>query len=164
MSDLQSLYQEVLLDHYRKPRHFGPLGHATGRAEGHNPLCGDRVTIEVGVDGDRLAEIGFQGTGCAISIASASLMSEAVAGLALAEVEALSARFRAALTSTAAGGDAGELGKLAALVGVREFPMRVKCATLAWHALTAALATPHAAGGTAPAGTVRAGPPPVSTE
>jgi nitrogen fixation NifU-like protein len=150
VSDLQSLYQEVLLDHYRKPRHFGELARPTGRAEGHNPLCGDRVTIEVGVDGDRLSEIGFRGSGCAISIASASLMSEAVSGLPLADVERLSERFRRALTAGSAGrpagDDRGDLGKLEALVGVREFPMRVKCATLAWHALAAALETPVAPG------------------
>ena len=158
MSDLQALYQEVLLDHYRKPRHFGPLAGATGRAEGHNPLCGDRVTIEVGVEGDRLSEVGFQGSGCAISIASASLMSEAVRGRSLAEVRELSDRFRGVLTATGAPRDdeAAELGKLAALVGVREFPMRVKCATLAWHALGAALATPVAGQAAAAA--------PVSTE
>jgi nitrogen fixation NifU-like protein len=136
--DLRTLYQEVLLDHYRKPRHFGELAHPTGRAEGHNPLCGDRVTIDVALDGDRLAEVAFRGSGCAISIASASLMSEAVRGRPLAEVEALSERFRGALTD---GGDAAALGKLVALLGVKEFPMRVKCATLAWHALAAALAS-----------------------
>jgi nitrogen fixation NifU-like protein len=136
---LRELYQEVLLDHYRKPRHFGELPAPTGRAEGHNPLCGDRLTVEVAVHDERLEEIAFRGAGCAISTASASLMSEAVKGLSLAEVEALSARFRGALT----GGDAaaaGDLGKLATLTGVKEFPMRVKCATLAWHTLAAALA------------------------
>ena len=146
MSDLQSLYQEVLLDHYRKPRNFGPLDRPTGRAEGHNPLCGDRVTIEVAVDGDRLRQVGFRGSGCAISIASASLMSEAVRDLPLAEVARLSERFRGALTREPGAGASGDLGKLEALVGVREFPMRVKCATLAWHALAAALAAPVASG------------------
>ena len=139
MSDLRALYQEVLLDHYRKPRNFGALPSPTGRAEGHNPLCGDRLAVEVQVDGERLQAIAFEGTGCAISIASASLMSEAVRGSTLAEVERLSERFRAALTGAPVAGD--DLGKLETLVGVREFPMRVKCATLAWHALAAALAT-----------------------
>jgi len=144
MSDLRALYQEVLLDHYRKPRNFTALAHPTGRAEGHNPLCGDRVTIEVGVEGDRLAEIGFQGSGCAISIASASLMSEAIRGATLEEVARLSESFRSALTTPRAGAPppGEDLGKLEALVGVREFPMRVKCATLAWHALAAALEAP----------------------
>lgn len=138
MSDLRALYQEVLLDHYRKPRNFGELAAATGRAVGHNPLCGDRVSVAVAVAGDHLVDIAFQGAGCAISTASASLMSEATKGRTLAEVRALAARFRGALT----GGEAADrenLGKLEALLGVREFPMRVKCATLAWHALEMAL-------------------------
>ena len=151
MSDLRSLYQEVLLDHYRRPRNFGALAHPTGRAEGHNPLCGDRVTIEVGVEGGRLAEIGFQGSGCAISIASASLMSEALRGATLEDVARLSERFRAALTTPGGPPPTSEdLGKLEALVGVREFPMRVKCATLAWHALAAALEAPGGAASPAP--------------
>jgi len=139
MSDLRSLYQEVLLDHYKRPRHFGELASATGRAEGHNPLCGDRITVEVAVESDRLSEVAFRGSGCAISTASASLMSEAIRGLPLAEVRDLSQRFRDALTGGAAT-DPERLGKLVALAGVAEFPMRVKCATLAWHALEAALA------------------------
>lgn len=139
MSELRALYQEVLLDHYKRPRNFGELAAATGRAEGHNPLCGDRITVEVAVDGERLDEIAIRGAGCAISTASASLMSEAVKGLSLAEVRDLSRRFRDSLTGGAAT-DAEGLGKLAALAGVAEFPMRIKCATLAWHALEAALA------------------------
>ena len=138
MSELTALYQEVLLDHYRSPRNFGELAAPTGRADGHNPLCGDRVTVEVGIVDDRVGEIAFRGTGCAISTASASLMTEAVKGRALAEVRALSAAFRGALTGSEPP-DAGKLGKLVALAGVKEFPMRVKCATLAWHALGAAL-------------------------
>lgn len=139
MSDLRALYQEVLLDHYKRPRNFGELPAATGRAEGHNPLCGDRITVEVAIDGERLRDIAFRGAGCAISTASASLMTEAVKGLPLGEVRDLSERFRGALTHGAAS-DPGALGKLVALSGVGEFPMRVKCATLAWHALEAALA------------------------
>ncbi|MGE0640027.1 MAG: Fe-S cluster assembly sulfur transfer protein SufU [Thermoanaerobaculia bacterium] len=137
-SELQALYQEVLLDHYRKPRHFGELAAPTGHAEGHNPLCGDRIEIDVQVDGDTLTDIAFRGSGCAISTASASLMSEAIAGHPLTEVRELSERFRRALTGKAAP-DAADLGKLEALLGVRDFPMRVKCATLAWHALASAL-------------------------
>jgi nitrogen fixation NifU-like protein len=137
--ELRNLYQEVLLDHYKRPRNFGSLDSPSGRGEGNNPLCGDRLTVEVALAGDRVERIAFRGAGCAISTASASLMTEAVAGLPVGEVAALSERFRAALTGPDAG-DAEALGKLVALAGVREFPMRVKCATLAWHALTAALA------------------------
>lgn len=139
MSDLRALYQEVLLDHSRRPRNFGELARPTGRAEGHNPLCGDRVTIEVASDGERLREIAIRGTGCAISTASASLMSEAVQGLSLAEIAALSERFRDLLTRKGTG-DPEDLGKLQVFAGVADFPMRVKCATLPWHALEAALA------------------------
>lgn len=139
MSDLQALYQEVLLDHYRQPRNFGPLPGATHHAEGHNPLCGDRVEIDVLVEDERLVRVGFQGSGCAISTASASLMTEAVQGLRPTEFVALFAAFRDAVMG-AAPPDEERLGKLAALAGVREFPMRVKCATLAWHTLQAALA------------------------
>lgn len=139
MSELQALYQEVLLDHYRQPRNFGPLPGATHHAEGHNPLCGDRVEVDVRMADDRLAAVGFQGSGCAISTASASLMTEAVQGLRREEFAALFAAFRDAVTGTAPA-DEERLGKLAALAGVREFPMRVKCATLAWHTLQAALA------------------------
>lgn len=139
MSDLQALYQELLLDHYRKPRNFGALALPTGRAEGHNPLCGDRVVVEVSVADERLVDVAFRGSGCAISTAAASLMSEATKGRPLAEVRELAERFRGALTSEPAG--AGEtLGKLDALLGVRAYPMRVKCATLAWHALESAIA------------------------
>ncbi len=148
MNDLQALYQEVLLDHYRRPRNFGEIAAPTGRAEGNNPLCGDRVTVEVVVAGDRLEQVVFRGSGCAISTASASLMTEAISGRSLDEVRALSERFRGALTAaaprdtpTSAESSSPDLGKLEALLGVREFPMRVKCATLAWHALGTALAS-----------------------
>jgi nitrogen fixation NifU-like protein len=139
MSELQTLYQEVLLDHYRSPRNKGPLASATGRAEGHNPLCGDRIAVAVEVAGERLNRVTFEGGGCAISTASASLMTEAVNGRTVSEIEALFAEFRKAVTG-APGADVEPLGKLAVLCGVKDFPMRVKCATLAWHTLLAALA------------------------
>jgi nitrogen fixation NifU-like protein len=141
MSDLTDLYQEVILDHNKRPRNFGTLEGASHHAEGHNPLCGDRIAVEVDVRDGRLESVGFTGAGCAISTASASMMTEAVAGRGLPEIESLAQRFRDALTGPA-GASAGEeeLGKLVALTGVREYPMRVKCATLAWHALRAALA------------------------
>ena len=138
MSDLRDLYQEVILDHHRKPRNFRKLDHPTQHAEGYNPLCGDRVTVEVALDGDVIRDIGFQGSGCAISRASASLMTADLKGKDVAEAEATFARFRAMLTEAAADPSA-ELGKLGVLAGVREFPSRIKCATLAWHTLHAAL-------------------------
>ncbi len=139
MNELQTLYQEVLLDHYRSPRNKGHLASATGRAEGHNPLCGDRIAVEVAVEGERLQGVTFDGAGCAISTASASLMTEAVAGKTQAEIADLFEQFRKAVTGDPAA-DVEPLGKLAVLCGVKEFPMRVKCATLAWHTLLAALA------------------------
>ena len=138
MSELTDLYQQVLLDHYRSPRNRGRPPGADHSAEGHNPLCGDRIAVHVELDGDRLAAVGFEGSGCAIAQASASLMSEAVRGLDRAAFERLFAAFRAAVTGGAPD-PAIELGKLEALAGVAGFPMRVKCATLAWHALEAAL-------------------------
>ena len=139
MNELQVLYQEVLLDHYRSPRNRGRLADPTGRAEGHNPLCGDRIAVEVQVEGDRLRAVAFEGTGCAISTASASLMTEAVAGQTTSEIAQLFDQFRKAVTGDPEA-DVEPLGKLAVLCGVKDFPMRVKCATLAWHTLTAALA------------------------
>lgn len=139
MNELQTLYQEVLLDHYRSPRNKGHLASATGRAEGHNPLCGDRIAVEVAVEGERLQGVTFDGAGCAISTASASLMTEAVAGKTPAQIADLFEQFRKAVTGDPAA-DVEPLGKLAVLCGVKEFPMRVKCATLAWHTLIAALA------------------------
>ena len=136
MSDLRDLYQEVILDHNRRPRNFGPLPEANRRAEGHNPLCGDRVTVYLDVEGDRIRGVSFEGAGCAISTASASLMTEALQGLSAEEARALFHGFHKLVTK----GDEGEeLGKLAVFTGVREYPMRVKCATLAWHTLMAAL-------------------------
>ncbi len=139
MNELQLLYQEVLLDHYRSPRNHGRLAAATGRAEGHNPLCGDRIAVEVQLEGDRLQKVAFEGTGCAISTASASLMTEAVAGHTETEIAQLFDQFRKAVTGDPTA-DVEPLGKLAVLCGVKDFPMRVKCATLAWHTLIAALA------------------------
>ncbi|MCM2268468.1 MAG: SUF system NifU family Fe-S cluster assembly protein [Thermoanaerobaculia bacterium] len=138
MNELQDLYQEILLDHYKRPRNFGPLAASDGDAEGHNPLCGDRVEVHVKLDGDRLTEVRFEGSGCAISTASASMMTEAVRGKSRQETAALYERFHELVTG-AAPADDERLGELASLGGVREFPMRVKCATLAWHTLRAAL-------------------------
>jgi nitrogen fixation NifU-like protein len=141
MSELRELYQEVILDHARHPRGYGTLESATHRAQGYNPLCGDQLELALVLDADgRVREVRFRGKGCAISTASASLLTEAVAGLTVAEVGALFERFHAAVTTPADEPlDVSQLGKLAALTGVREFPMRVKCASLAWHALQAAL-------------------------
>lgn len=140
--DLRDLYQDLILDHTRKPRNFHDLPAANRRAEGYNPLCGDQVSLMLEVKNDTIKEAAFQGSGCAISVASASMLTEAVTGKSVEEVRRLIGAF---LTQTAgspplAEGPDVELGKLAAFAGVREFPMRVKCATLAWRALEAALA------------------------
>lgn len=141
MSELRDLYQEVILDHHRKPRNFRKLASPTQTAEGYNPLCGDRVTVEVALDGEVIRDIGFQGSGCAISRASASLMTDDLKGKDVAEAEAIFARFRTMLTDGSGREPApAELGKLGVLAGVREFPSRIKCATLPWHTLHAALA------------------------
>ena len=142
MSELRELYQETILDHSRKPRNLRPIPDATGRAEGFNPLCGDQATVFVKLDGERVADVAFQGKGCSISTASASMMTEALKGRTLAEAEALFARFHALITAPpdkAGQAAAPELGKLAAFSGVCEFPVRVKCASLPWHTLKAAL-------------------------
>jgi len=136
MSDLGELYQEIILDHYKSPRNFGTLEEANRIAQGDNPLCGDRLALWVRLAGDRIEEVRFQGAGCAISTASASLMTEAVKGRTKADAEATFEKFHRLVTE---GGDGDELGKLAVFSGVREFPVRVKCATLAWHTLRAAL-------------------------
>jgi nitrogen fixation NifU-like protein len=136
--DLAELYRDVIVDHNRSPRNRGRLPAATHHAEGDNPLCGDRLRLDVDVAGDVIRDLRFEGSGCAISTASASLMSEAVKGRTRAEAEALFAAVHRMLTGD--GADAARLGKLAALAGVREFPARVKCASLAWHTLNAALA------------------------
>lgn len=137
MTDLGELYQQVILDHNRSPRNFKRLESANRRAEGNNPLCGDRIQLYVHLDGDKVSDIGFQmpqGAGCAISKASASLMTEAVKGKNASDAEALFQAFRNMLA-----GGANAPGKLAAFSGVRAFPSRIKCASLAWHALHAAL-------------------------
>ncbi len=140
MSELRELYQEVILDHNKRPRNFRVLDGAPRRAEGYNALCGDKVTIYVELDGDLIRAISFQGSGCAISKASASMLTEAVKGKTIAEAEALFARFHRMVTGEAAAEvDEDGLGKLAVFGGVREFPARVKCASLAWHALRQAL-------------------------
>lgn len=139
MSDLRDLYQEVILDHNKSPRNFRELRDADRHAHGDNPLCGDVVTIYVDLDGDVLADVAFQGSGCAISQASASMLTDAVRGKSLDEARALVGRFRTLLTEDGALADPAELGKLAVFSGVKEYPMRVKCATLAWHTLSAAL-------------------------
>ena len=135
---LTDLYREVILDHNRHPRNFGRLDPHDAEAKGHNPLCGDRLTLTLRREGDALADLRFEGNGCAISMASASLMTEAVKGRTRAEIDALFQRVHALLTQQGASGQ--DLGKLAALSGVREFPARVKCASLCWHTLNAALA------------------------
>jgi len=141
MSDLRDLYQEVILDHSKHPRNKGGLEHATHRAQGSNPLCGDQLALFLEVADGRVRDVRFSGRGCAISTASASLLTEAVKGRSVDEAHALFARFHDAVTAAHdAPVDLPALGKLAALAGVREFPMRVKCASLAWHTLEAALA------------------------
>jgi nitrogen fixation NifU-like protein len=138
MSDLSDLYQEVILDHNRSPRNFRRLEGASHHAEGYNPLCGDRVTVFVKIDGDRIADVTFEGSGCAISKASASLMTDRIKGSTVAEALSLFDRFHKMVT-TPPHESVEELGKLSALAGVREFPVRVKCASLAWHTLKAAM-------------------------
>ena len=139
MSELSQLYQELILDHGRNPRGARLPEGANRRAEGHNPLCGDRVSVRVRQEGGVVADVGFQGSGCAISTAAASTMTEAVRGKTVDEVRELSARFRELVTGQGDPEAARDLGKLAAFAGVSGFPMRVKCATLAWHTLEAAL-------------------------
>ena len=137
--ELQELYRELILDHARSPRHFGKLESATHKAEGINPLCGDKLKVYFIVDDDgRIEDARFEGSGCAISVASASLLTETVIGLSTDEAMHRFSGVVDALTG-ATQADADELGKLAALLGVREFPSRVKCATLSWHALNAAI-------------------------
>lgn len=141
MEALGELYQQLIIEHSRSPRNYRPVAGANRSAEGVNPLCGDQITLELRLEGDRVADVGFQGSGCAISKASASLMTGAVRGKTAAEAERLFERFHAMVTSRADAPVAdAELGKLAALAGVRAFPARVKCASLAWHTLHAALA------------------------
>jgi nitrogen fixation protein NifU and related proteins len=143
MMDLRELYQDIILDHGRHPRNFRTIEHPTHFAQGYNPLCGDRVTVYVTLDGDQIADVAFQGRGCAISTAAASLMTEILKGKTVEEAQALFAQFHARVT----GGDpvalpevlAEEAERLEPLTGVKAYPARVKCATLSWHALEAAL-------------------------
>jgi nitrogen fixation protein NifU and related proteins len=136
-SELRDLYQQVILDHNRKPRNFRTLANPSRAAEGYNPLCGDRLTVELTLEGEVIRDIGFQGSGCAISKASASMMTVDLKGKTVTEAEEAFGRFRAMLTEN---GPDTELGKLGVFAGVREFPSRIKCATLAWHTVHAALA------------------------
>ena len=139
MPSLDELYQNVILEHNRAPRNYRAMPDADGTAEGNNPLCGDQVTVWVRLDGDVIGDVSFQGAGCAISRASASLMTAAVKGKTRAETDALFDRFRRLVTGTLAGEAPETLGKLAVFSGVSEFPIRVKCASLAWHTLRSAL-------------------------
>lgn len=138
MSELSDLYQEVILDHNRRPRNFRVIEAPSHHAEGYNPLCGDRLDLFVVVEDDRIADVAFQGSGCAISKASASLMTDALKGRTLTEARDLFERFHRMVT-TPPDAPVEDLGKLSVLAGVREFPIRVKCASLAWHTLKAAL-------------------------
>jgi nitrogen fixation NifU-like protein len=140
MSDLRELYQDLIIDHSKRPRNFRALEGADRQLDGYNPLCGDKVTVYVDLEDDRVKDISFQGSGCAISTASASVMTESLKGKTLAEAEALFVIFHDLVTGKPPGsGKTPELGKLAVFSGVSEFPARVKCATLAWHTLHAIL-------------------------
>jgi len=140
MSDLEGLYQEVILDHSRRPRNCHAMQDADRHADGYNPLCGDRFTVYLKLQDDRITDISFQGTGCAISTASASILTEILKGKTRAQAEALFETFHNLVTGkTHAEGETPALGKLAAFSGVCEFPVRVKCATLVWHTLRSAL-------------------------
>jgi nitrogen fixation NifU-like protein len=139
MSDLSDLYQEVILDHNRRPRNFHAIADASYTAEGYNPLCGDRLTLYLKLSGDVITDLAFEGAGCAISKASASMMTDALKGHTIAEANALFERFHRMVT-TPPEQAVEDMGKLSSLAGVREFPVRVKCASLAWHTLKAAMA------------------------
>jgi nitrogen fixation NifU-like protein len=140
MSDLRELYQELIIDHSKRPRNFRVLAEANRTSDGYNPLCGDKVTVFLELEDNHVKDISFQGSGCAISTASASVMTESLKGKSLAETEALFEIFHDLVTGKPpAAGTAPELGKFAVFSGVSEFPARVKCATLAWHTLHAAI-------------------------
>ncbi len=141
MNDLQELYREVILDHNRHPRNFGELEDADRVVQGVNPLCGDKMTLYIKLDGDRVADIRFKGSGCAISVASSSLMTEKAKGGSISDLEALFEQVHEMLTGDEpeSAADLESLDKLAVLSGVREYPTRVKCASLAWHALKSAI-------------------------
>jgi nitrogen fixation NifU-like protein len=144
MSELNDLYQEVILDHNRRPHNFRVIDDASAKQEGYNPLCGDRLTLFIALDGDVIKDAAFQGSGCAISKASASLMTDAVKGKTVAEARALFEQFHDMITSDP-GTPPADLGKLSVFSGVREFPTRIKCASLAWHTMKAAVAHESAA-------------------
>jgi nitrogen fixation NifU-like protein len=144
MATLAALYQDLILDHNRNPRNYRPMADANRRVEGNNPLCGDRLTVWLRMEGDTIQDAAFQGSGCAISKASASLMTVAVKGKTRNEAEALFGRFHRLVTGALPPAEAEALGKLAAFAGVSEFPVRVKCVSLSWHALRAALDQPDA--------------------
>ena len=138
MADLNDLYQEVILDHNKRPRNFRVIEGPSHHAEGFNPLCGDQLSLTLRVDGDTISDVAFQGSGCAISKASASLMTDAIKGKSVDEAQSLFQRFHSMVTTPPAQ-PVENMGKLSVLAGVREFPVRVKCASLAWHTLKAAL-------------------------
>lgn len=144
MARLSALYQELILDHNRAPQNYRSMENANRRVEGNNPLCGDRLTVWLRMEGDVIADATFQGLGCAISMASASLMTSAVKGKTRAEAEALFERFRRMITGPVEESEQQSLGKLAVFSGVSEFPIKVKCASLSWHAMKAALDEPDA--------------------
>lgn len=141
--DLRELYQEVILDHNKRPRNFRVPDPVNRKAEGYNPLCGDKITVFMYVEGDIIKDLGFQGTGCAISKASASMMTDALKGKTMEQASALFDKFHVLVTGPATAAESDELGKLAVLGGVREYPMRVKCASLAWHTMKAAMQAEH---------------------
>jgi nitrogen fixation NifU-like protein len=144
MATLSSLYQDLILDHNRKPRNFRIMENANRRAEGNNPLCGDQLTVWLLMEDDRIRDVSFEGSGCAISKASASLMTTAVKGKTRREAEALFGSFHRLVTGSLPPSEADALGKLVAFKGVSDYPIRVKCASLSWHALKAALEQPNA--------------------
>jgi nitrogen fixation NifU-like protein len=140
MADLRDLYQEVILDHHKKPRNFHKLENANRQADGYNPLCGDKLSVYMQVENGVIRDIGFVGAGCAISTASASMMTESLKGKTESEARAVFDRFHELVTNhSGSRPDPATMGKLAAFSGVREYPVRVKCATLAWHTMRAAL-------------------------
>ncbi|RPH63700.1 MAG: SUF system NifU family Fe-S cluster assembly protein [Acidobacteria bacterium] len=144
MSDLRELYQEVILDHNKRPRNFRAIAPPSQKAEGYNPLCGDRITVYLRLNGDVIEDVAFEGSGCAISKASASLMTDALKGRTIGDADSLFAEFHHMVTAPAdAAVETGRLNKLAVFAGVREYPVRVKCASLAWHTLRAALEAKH---------------------
>ncbi len=136
MDDLRDLYQQLILDHNRNPQNFREMDNATAKADGHNPLCGDEITLFLNVENDRILDVSFKGSGCAISKASASIMTTLIKGKTVAETESLFDRFHTMITT---GEIIGDIGKLAVLAGVHKFPSRVKCAVLSWHTMNNAL-------------------------